>query len=150
MNGSRIMPIQKPKSEFYKKYHHKPVIEMLEDYRFTVIETPIDDEDIVHFEEHKKFILENVGLSDIPFNVKKEFSAEYALSAITSVFVEGRYTRMPTGEKMYSSYFYYFYKEGFSPSGYRVNKRTYAERVNRLTFLKTFERQSIMFKKEIE
>lgn len=149
MSFKNIMPILKPRSEFYKKYGQMSVVEMLKDYGFIVDETPIDDEDIVHFEEHKKFILENIGLSDIPFNVKKEFSAEYALSAITSVFVEGRYTRTPTGEKMYGSYFYFFYKEGFSPSGYKVNRRTYAEQVNRLTFLKTFEKQSIMFKKEI-
>ncbi|MBM7688437.1 hypothetical protein BCR24_06595 [Enterococcus ureilyticus] len=147
MSFKNIMPILKPRSEFYKKYGPIPVVKMLKDYGFIVDETPIDDEDIVHFEDHKKMIQERIGLSDVPFNVKKEFSAEYSLSAITSVFVEGRYTRTLTGEKMYGSYFYYFYKEGFLSSGRKVNGRIYADRVTRLTFLRTFEKQAIMFKK---
>lgn len=150
MSFKNIMPILKPRSEFYTKYSQVSVVEMLKDYGFIVHETPIDDEDIVHFEDHKKLIQERIGLSDIPFNVKKEFSAEYSLSAITSVFVEGRYTRTPTGEKMYGSYFFYFYKEGFLLSGRKVNRRTYADRVTRLTFLRTFEKQSVMFKKKMK
>lgn len=150
MSFKNIMPIVKPRSEFYKKYGQVPVVEMLKAYGFIVDEMPIDDEDIVHFEDHKKLIQERIGLSNIPFNVKKEFSAEYPLTAITSVFVEGRYTRKLTGEKMYESYFYYFYKEGFLPSGMKVNRRTYADRVTKLTLLKTFEKQAIMFKNKMD
>ncbi|EAK8385893.1 hypothetical protein CIC46_10120 [Listeria monocytogenes] len=146
--NQNIMPIFREHSKFYQKYSKVPVPEMLRLHGFIVDEIPIDEEDIVYFEKHKQFILENIGLSDIPFNVKKEFSAEFSLSAITSVFVEGRYTRTPTGEKMYSSYFYYFYKEGFLSSGYKVNRRTYADRVTKSMFLKTFEKQIVMFKKE--
>ena len=147
MSYKGITPILKIRSDFYKKYNKMSVADMLREHHFMVHEIPIDDEDIVHFEEHKKFILENIGISDIPFNVKQEFVAEYQLSTITSIFVEGRYIRKATGEKMYESYFYTFYKEGFLLNGRKVNRRTYAEQVTRFAFLKIFEKQSGMFKK---
>lgn len=147
MSYSNIVPILKEKSEFFKKYSQCSVVEMLELHGFMVNETLIDDEDIVHFEDHKKFIFENIGIDHIPFNVKQEFVAEYPLSAITSVFVEGRYIRKITGEKMYGSYYYYFYKSGYLPNGGTINGRVYTDRVTKSVFLKTFEKQLLMFQK---
>lgn len=143
-----ILPPARKRSEFFEKYWRLPAVDMLIDYGFMIHETPIDDEDIVHFEDHKKMIMENIGLSGIDFNVKQEFIAEYQLTPITSFFVEGRYLRKPTGEKIYTSYYYYFYKKGYLPNGGSINSRVYAERVSKLVLLKTFEKQSLIFKKE--
>ncbi|WP_206911600.1 hypothetical protein IGL98_000957 [Enterococcus sp. DIV0840] len=145
MGSRNIMPVFREQSDFFKKYSKRSVVEMLSLHGFVVNETTIDDEDIVHFEDHKKFVFENIGIDDISFNVKREFVAEYPLTAITSVFVEGRYIRKPTGEKMYSSYYYYFYKSGYLPNGATINGRVYADRVIKSVFLRTFEKQLLMF-----
>ncbi|EGP4752004.1 hypothetical protein F6353_002166, partial [Enterococcus faecium] len=109
----------------------------LEIHGFDVIENEMDDEDIVYLERRKEFLMSR-GIVDVPMYFKKEFVAEYPIKE-TKLIAEGCYLRKPSGEKMYGTYSYYFYKEGYrSYKGY-IGKRVYADRVNKIVFLKMFE-----------
>jgi hypothetical protein len=142
------MPIFLERSEFYKKYSRISIADMLGLHGFMVNVSSVDDEDIVYMEQTKQFLLEKgIVVENVPF--KQEFVAEYPLSQITSVYAEGRYKRKHTGEKMYGSYYYYFYKKGFLPKGGIVNQRIYADGVNKLEFLNVFEKQRMMFIEKI-
>ena len=136
--NQNIMPVFREKSEFYKKYARYSVPEMLKIYEFNVNENPIDDEDIVHIEKTKAFLMSK-GIVDVPIYFKQEFIAEYPLEN-TSLIVEGYYQRMPTGEKRYNSYSYSLYKASYQSHLGTVANRMYAERVNKVTFLNTFEK----------
>lgn len=132
-----IVPIFREKSDFYKKYAKYSIPDMLRLHGFNVFENAIDDEDIVHIEQYKQFLMTK-GIVDVPIYFKKEFVAEFLLK-YNSIFVEGYYRRRPTGEKMYNSYSYYFYAGGYHSHKGVIGKRIYAERVNKITFLKIFE-----------
>nr|WP_241546202.1 hypothetical protein [Enterococcus villorum] len=132
-----IMPIFLERTKFYKKYVKLSVPEILEIHGFDVIENEMDDEDIVYLERRKEFLMSR-GIVDVPMYFKKEFVAEYPIKE-TKLIAEGCYLRKPSGEKMYGTYSYYFYKEGYrSYKGY-IGKRVYADRVNKIVFLKMFE-----------
>ena len=132
-----IIPIFLEGTKFYKKYAKLSVPEILEIHGFDVIENEMDDEDIVYLERRKEFLMSR-GIVDVPMYFKKEFVAEYPIKE-TKLIAEGCYLRKPSGEKMYGTYSYYFYKEGYrSYKGY-IGKRVYADRVNKIVFLKMFE-----------
>lgn len=132
-----IIPIFLERTKFYKKYAKLSVPEMLEIHGFDVIENEMDDEDIVYLERRKEFLMSR-GIVDVPMYFKKEFVAEYPIKE-TKLIAEGCYLRKPSGEKMYGTYSYYFYKEGYrSYKGY-IGKRVYADRVDKIVFLKMFE-----------
>lgn len=133
------MPIFREKSEFYKKYARYSVPEMLRLHGFSVSINPIDDEDIVHIEKTKVFLMSK-GIVDESLYFKQEFFAEYPLDN-TGLIVEGYYKRIPTGEKMYNSYSYSFYKASYQSHLGTVANRMYAERVNKIVFLNTFEKK---------
>lgn len=132
------MPVFREKSEFYKKYARYSVPEMLRLHEFSVTINPIDDEDIVHIEKTKAFLMSK-GIVGEPLYFKQEFFAEYPLEH-TCLVVEGYYQRMPTGEKRYNSYSYSFYKASYQSHLGTVANRMYAERVNKITFLEELER----------
>lgn len=132
------MPIFREKSEFYKKYARYSVPEMLRLHGFSVSINPIDDEDIVLIEKTKAFLMSK-GIVDVPIYFKQEFIAEYPLEH-TSLIVEGHYQRMPTGEKRYNSYSYSLYKASYQSHLGTIANRMYAERVNKIVFLNTFEK----------
>lgn len=142
----------KEQSAFCKQHLNRPVVTMLQEHGFFVQETENDVEDMVHFEDHKTFVKDQLGLSanTLVFNVKREFVGEYPLSAITSIFVEGRYKRKLTGEKMYTAYYYSFYKRGFLKDGRFVNERFYAKEVDKLTLIKIFEEEQLLFQSKGE
>ncbi|HAQ5019889.1 TPA: hypothetical protein IXT79_001088 [Enterococcus faecium] len=132
-----IVPIFRERSDFYKKYGKYSIPDMLRLHGFSVFENEIDDEDIVYIEQYKQFLMTK-GIIDAPIYFKKEFVAEFPLEH-TRLFAEGYYRRKPTGEKMYNSYSYYFYTGGYYSHKGVTRKRIYAERVNKITFLKIFE-----------
>lgn len=136
--NQNIMPVFREKSEFYKKYARYSVPEMLRLHEFSVTINPIDDEDIVHIEKTKAFLMSK-GIVGEPLYFKQEFFAEYPLEH-TCLVVEGYYQRMPTGEKRYNSYSYSFYKASYQSHLGTVANRMYAERVNKITFLEELER----------
>ncbi|WP_270660359.1 hypothetical protein [Enterococcus thailandicus] len=137
--NQNIMPVFREKSNFYKKYARYSVPEMLRMHGFSVSINPIDDEDIVHIEKTKVFLMSK-GIVDEPLYFKQEFFAEYPLEN-TSLIVEGYYKRIPTGEKMYNSYSYSLYKASYQSHLGTVANRMYAERVNKIVFLNTFEKK---------
>ena len=55
------------------------------------------------------------------------------------MIAEGQYLRKPNGDKMYNSYYFYLYKEGFQTHKGHVRERVYVEKAIKSTFLKTFE-----------
>lgn len=137
--NQNIMPVFREKSEFYKKYARYSVPEMLRLHGFSVSINSIDDEDIVHIEKTKAFLMSK-GIVGEPLYFKQEFFAEYPLEH-TCLIVEGYYQRMPTGEKRYNSYSYSFYKASYQSHLGTVANRMYAERVNKIVFLNTFEKK---------
>lgn len=137
--NQNIMPVFREKSEFYKKYARYSVPEMLRLHGFSVSINSIDDEDIVHIEKTKAFLMSK-GIVDEPLYFKQEFFAEYPLEN-TSLIVEGYYKRIPTGEKMYNSYSYSLYKASYQSHLGTVANRMYAERLNKIVFLNTFEKK---------
>ena len=104
---SKYPPV-KEKSVFYQRYSRVSTISMLMDLGFSVSEAQIDNEDIVYMEQYKEFLL-NKGIVEEKVPFKREFVAEYPLSKMRRLFVEGYYLRKPSGEKMYGSYYYDFY-----------------------------------------
>lgn len=137
--NQNIMPIFREHSKFYQKYSNVPVPEMLRLHGFIVDEMPIDEADIVYMEEYKNSLLKmGIIVDEVPF--KKEFVAQYVFhGGITSLMAEGQYLRKPNGDKMYNSYYFYLYKEGFQTHKGHVRERVYVEKAIKSTFLKTFE-----------
>ena len=98
-----MLPVFKPHSDFYKNYSKRSVPDLLREHGFSVVENAIDDEDIVYIEQYKEYLM-GMGIVNVTIPFRKEFIGEYPLSANKSIFVQGHYLRLPTGEKMYSSY----------------------------------------------
>ncbi|MHC5216834.1 hypothetical protein ACYSNR_09205 [Enterococcus sp. LJL128] len=146
-----VTPIFKPRSKFLNRYLKVDVVEMLEEHGFLVAETENDLEDTIYFEKHEEMIFKTLGLSNVKFNVKREFVAEYQLSEKTSIFVEGRYRRNLSGDKQYNMFGYLFYKRGFLKKSERIiNERLYCSGVNKVQFLKLFEEKRKIFMKDEE
>ncbi|WP_230322404.1 hypothetical protein [Enterococcus gallinarum] len=145
-----IVPIFRERSDFYKKYAKYSIPDMLRLHGFSVFENEIDDEDIVYIEKTKAFLMSK-GIVDVPIYFKNEFFAEFPLK-YTNVVIEGFYRRKPTGEKMYRSYSYNFYRESFRSYKGEIGKRNYAEGVNKITLLRIFEEYKELFEfgKEIK
>lgn len=108
---------------------------MLREHGFSVVENAIDDEDIVYIEQYKEYLM-GMGIVNVTIPFRKEFIGEYPLSANKSIFVQGHYLRLPTGEKMYSSYYYTFYS-WYKRTG---EKYFYLERADKSKLLKYFEK----------
>jgi hypothetical protein len=105
-----IMPMFRERSEFYKKYSKMLIQDMLKEYDFFVEEEHYTQEDFNEISTRKKELMA-MGITNVPINLKREFLAEFSLTKSTSIFVKGEYLRKPSGEKMYSSYYYTYYKE---------------------------------------
>lgn len=142
-----IIPIFRERSDFYKKYAKYSIPDMLRLHEFSVFENEIDDEDIVYIEQYKQMLMTK-GIDNVPIYFKKEFVAEFPLEH-TSFFAEGYYRRKPTGEKMYNSYSYYFYKGGYHSHKGVKRGIVYAERVNKLIFLSVFEKNFYSLKEDV-
>ncbi|MEB5927609.1 hypothetical protein MXE74_13785 [Enterococcus faecalis] len=80
-----------------------------------------------------------MGIVEVPINLKREFIAEYSLSKSTSIFVTGEYLRKPSGEKMYTSYYYTFYKEIKNLYLGTARKKVFVRTANKVTLLNDFE-----------
>ena len=133
-------PSVKEKSVFYQRYSRVSTISMLMDLGFSVSEAQIDNEDIVYMEQYKEFLL-NKGIVEEKVPFKREFVAEYPLSKMRRLFVEGYYLRKPSGEKMYGSYYYDFYFKEYSGMGIYCTKAT------KSLFLHVFEQRIRKIKK---
>ncbi|HAP5732879.1 TPA: hypothetical protein IU259_001046 [Enterococcus faecalis] len=130
-----LLPVFNPHSDFYKHYSKRSVPDLLREHGFSVVENAIDDEDIVYIEQYKEYLM-GMGIVNVTIPFRKEFIGEYPLSANKSIFVQGHYLRLPTGEKMYSSYYYTFYS-WYKRTG---EKYFYLERADKSKLLKYFEK----------
>lgn len=139
MLQSELKAIFDMRSDFYKKYSKKSIPYMLKKYYFSVTEAEVDDEDIVYMEEYKQYLL-TMGIVEEQVPFKKEFIAEYAFSKSSSLIVEGYYLRKPTGEKMYTSYYYTVYRKGYVKKKGDIGITIYLEKATKQRFLKWFER----------
>lgn len=133
-----IMPNYRERSEFYKKYSKMLIQDMLKEYDFFVEEEHYTQEDFNEIDKRKKELMV-MGITNVPIDLKREFLAEFSLTKSTSIFVKGEYLRKPSGEKMYSSYYYTYYKE--IKNLYRGTTRTLmlVRTANKVTLLNDFE-----------
>lgn len=134
MSDKVRLPPRREQSVFYKTYHCVPAFTMLQDFGFQITETPIDDEDIVYMEQYKEFLL-TMGIVEERVPFRREFVAEYPVSSTTSLCVEGYYLRKPTGEKMFTSYYYDYYFRGYR------GIQEYCQKATKSTFLHVFEKK---------
>ena len=133
-----IMPNFRERSEFYKKHSKMLIQDMLKEYDFFVEEEHYTQEDFNEIDKRKKELMA-MGITNVPINLKRGFLAEFSLTKSTSIFVKGEYLRKPSGGKMYSSYYYTYYKE--IKNLYRGTKRTImlVRTANKSTLLNDFE-----------
>ncbi|WP_289864161.1 hypothetical protein [Enterococcus faecalis] len=112
--------------------------DMLKEYGFFVEEECYTQEDFNEIGTRKQELMA-MGITNVPINLKREFIAEFSLTKSTSIFVKGQYLRKPSGEKMYSSYYYTYYKE--IKNLYFGTKRTITivRTANKRTLLNDFE-----------
>ena len=133
-----IMPNFRERSEFYKKYSKMLIQDMLKEFDFFVEAEHYKQEDFNEIGARKKELMA-MGITNVPVNLKREFIAEFSLTKSTSIFVKGEYLRKLSGEKMYSSYYYTYYKE--IKNLYRGTTRTLmlVRTANKVTLLNDFE-----------
>lgn len=134
----KIMPVFREKSEFYKKYANMLIQDVLKEFDFEVEETHYSQEDFDEIAQRKRELMA-MGIVEVPINLKREFIAEYSLSKSTSIFVTGEYLRKPSGEKMYTSYYYTFYKEIKNLYLGTARKKVFVRTANKVTLLNDFE-----------